>query len=82
MARAKATPPQRETVKEAIESFVSHEAARISPRTARNFYGYPLQALLVPFCEEEGIAAVDELSPEVHSSAFWGPPGKGMMLPS
>ncbi len=50
---------------ESIEAFVSHEAARISPRTARNFYGYPLKSLLVPFCEEDGITAVDELGPEV-----------------
>lgn len=65
MGRARERRSERESVAESIEAFVSHEAARVSPRTARNFYGYPLKALLVPFCEQEEITAVDGLGPEV-----------------
>ena len=65
MPGKKASPQPAQTVAEGIDAFVAHEAARISPRTARNFYGYPLRSLLLLYCQEEGIKAVEELGPEV-----------------
>ena len=51
-------------MEDAIDAFVAHQGARISPTTAKNFYGYPLRALLLPFCKQEGIGSLDELSPD------------------
>jgi integrase/recombinase XerD len=55
----------RPSLDDSIAAFVAHQAARISPTTAKNFYGYPLRALLLPFCQEQGIVSLDELSPEM-----------------
>jgi integrase len=65
MARRKEAEARGQPVGDAIDAFVGHEAARISPRTAQNFYGYPLRSLLLPFCQGAGVREVGELGPEV-----------------
>ena len=64
MVRKSRQEPARQSVDDAIDAFVAHQGARISPTTAKNFYGYPLRALLLPFCRQEGIGSLDELSPD------------------
>ena len=40
------------SVSERVQEFLAHcKAAGLSPRTYRDAYGYPLNAVLVPFCE-------------------------------
>jgi hypothetical protein len=34
----------------------------LSPKTWRDAYGYPLRAVLVPYCQREGIADLGDLS--------------------
>jgi integrase/recombinase XerD len=54
------------TVSERVQEFLAHcKAAGLSPRTYRDAYGYPLNAVLVPFCEREGITALDQLDRRV-----------------
>jgi hypothetical protein len=64
MVRKSRQEPARQSVDDAIDAFVAHQGARISPTKAKNFYGYPLRALLLPFCRQEGIGSLDELSPD------------------
>jgi len=45
-----------------VQDSLAHcKAAGRSPRTYRDAYGYPLQSVLIPFCEREGITALDQL---------------------
>lgn len=47
---------------EQVQDFLAHcKAKGLSPRTYRDAYGYPLQAVLIPFCEREGIPTLADL---------------------
>ncbi len=46
-----------------VEDYLAHcRAAGLSPKTIRFSYGYPLREVLVPWCAEQGIASVDQLT--------------------
>jgi integrase/recombinase XerD len=48
-----------------IEPFVAHLRGRgQTERNARSYYAYPLHSVLIPFCANEGIAEVEDLTPE------------------
>lgn len=45
-----------------VEDYLSHCAARgLSPRTIDKSYGYPLRVVFLGWCDESGIASVEEL---------------------
>ena len=49
-----------------VDDYLSHCQARgLSPRTLTNSYGYSLQSIFLPWCAQEEIRRVDELSARV-----------------
>lgn len=46
-----------------VEGYLAHcRAAGLSPKTIRFSYGYPLREVLLPWCAEQGITSVDQLT--------------------
>lgn len=54
-------------IAQAIDDFQTYCRVRrqLSPRTTKNYYGYPLRSVFLPWCESRGIATVEALEPKV-----------------
>src|SRR5207245_1013403 len=53
-------PPEIERL---MEDYLAHcRAAGLSPKTIRHAYGYPLRAVFLPWCAEQGIEQPSQLT--------------------
>jgi|SRR5579859_2609471 len=74
-AAAKPRPAARSLADDVAAFLAQGEAKGLSPRTLRWGYGFPLQKVLLPFCQQRGMksaaqldqAAVDALARELHA---------------
>ena len=58
-----ATAPVAEgSISELVEEYLVHCAAELSPKTANDAYGSPLRGRFLPFCAEQGITSLEQLT--------------------
>ncbi len=67
MAELKVVKPGTQTpLARLVDAYLLHcQAKGLSPATYKNAYAYPLRKVLVPFCGEEGIKEVGEITSRV-----------------
>jgi hypothetical protein len=55
--------PRSTEIEQLAEDYLSHcRAAGLSPKTIRHAYGYPLRAVFLPWCVEQGIERPSDLT--------------------